>query len=97
MIIPAIALITRVLADFFISSSLLDSIAFPKSMLPKTIKIIGISILIKKNTHHNVVNAPSIAPVQKLLVLNSVSSSSTTVPVLPLLFINLKVDVPAYV
>ena len=47
IIIPAIIRITKVLADFFISSSLFANIALPKSILPKTISIIGINIFKK--------------------------------------------------
>ena len=76
IIIPAIARNTNVLADFFISSSLFDNIALPKSMLPNTIKIIGISIFKIKNTQPKVVKTPCTGPSQKVSTLNSVSSSS---------------------
>ena len=101
---PAIALITKVFADFFISSSLLDNTALAKSILPKIIKIIGINIFKMKNTQPKVVNTPCTGPVQKVDVSNVVSDAPplfsliSPAPLLPLLllFVNLNVGQPEY-
>ena len=61
--IPAIARYINVLADFLISSSLLETTAFPKSNIPKPIINKGIAIL--KNVKIHPANARiSLASVQ---------------------------------